>query len=99
MNKCDGIKVGDVVTFDVDVVLRSCPNKQENWNTSFLIFPVGNVQELSVSVEMLCGCPCERFDHPGFEKNSSKCNGFGSLRCGVCDCDDFHHGLNCETFM
>lgn len=95
-NKCDGLKVGDVVSFTAEIVVTSCPQNEKDWNQIFQIYPVGINESLIVDLEMLCSCPCENPSHSGFEFNSPKCKGFGSYKCGICECDEFHFGPNCE---
>lgn len=95
-NKCDGLKVGDVVSFTAEIVVTSCPQNPADWLQTFQIYPVGINESLIVDLEMLCSCPCEHFGHPSFELNSPKCKGHGTYKCGICECDEFHFGRNCE---
>jgi len=32
----------------------------------------------------------------GYKEEAEECNGVGTLKCGVCDCDDTHFGRVCE---
>lgn len=95
-NKCDGLKVGDVVSFTAEIVVLSCPSNPRDWFQTFQIYPVGINETLVVDLEMLCDCPCEKETHPAYEKYSKKCSGNGTYVCGVCDCDATHFGRNCE---
>ena len=63
-NKCDGLKVGDIVKFEAEVEVTSCPTDPEKWKQTFKIYPVGINESLIVDLEMLCSCPCERRGHP-----------------------------------
>lgn len=94
--QCHGLKIGDVVTFTADIVVTSCPQNKRDWKQIFQIYPVGVNENLIIDLEMLCSCPCENPDHPLFEFNSSKCSGFGTYKCGICECDEFHNGPVCE---
>lgn len=94
-SKCDGLKVGDVVNFTANIVVTSCPKNEAEWNQIFQIYPVGINESLIVDLEMLCSCGCENI----VEIKSKKCNEFGTYKCGICECDDFHFGPNCECSM
>lgn len=94
--KCDGLKVGDVVSFTAEIVVTSCPQNPQDWFQTFQIYPVGINESLIVDLEMLCSCPCEQMGHPSFEMSSPKCKTHGTYKCGVCECDSNHFGRNCE---
>lgn len=95
-NKCDGLKVGDIIHFSVNVLVKSCPKNRKDWNQQIKIYPVGINETLTVDLEMLCDCGCERPGHVGYEIASSKCNGHGTYKCGICECDGVHFGRKCE---
>lgn len=95
-NKCDGLKLGEHVTFTAEIVVTSCPTNPKDWIQSFGIYPVGINESLIVDLEMLCSCPCERPGNDGYEAESEKCNTHGSYQCGMCQCDDLHFGRSCE---
>lgn len=95
-NKCDGLKVGDVVSFETEIVVTSCPSNPSEWKQSFQIYPVGINESLVIDLEMLCSCPCEFSGHPAFEDLSPRCNGHGTMKCGICECDESRFGRNCE---
>lgn len=59
-NKCDGLKVGQLVEFDIEVELLSCPISKDEWQSRFYIYPVGVNENLTVQVEMLCDCGCSK---------------------------------------
>ena len=44
---------------------------------------------------MLCDCQCER-DVRKEDIRSAKCNGQGTLKCGVCECLEGYFGKHCE---
>ncbi|XP_073833072.1 position-specific antigen beta subunit myospheroid isoform X2 [Musca autumnalis] len=95
-SKCDGLKVGDIVTFNAKIVVTSCPADPAEWKQTIQIYPVGINESLVVDLEMLCSCDCERPGSAGYELNSPQCNNHGKLMCGICDCDDMHFGHSCE---
>lgn len=97
--KCEGLKVGDIVSFTAEIVVTSCPQNPKDWFQTFKIYPVGINESLIVDLEMLCSCGCEKPGHPQFEYNSPKCNHHGIYKCGICDCDDSHFGRKCECSM
>lgn len=56
-------QVGDVVEFTAEITLKECPKDRNKWKQTFDISPVGISDSLTVEVEMLCECPCERPGH------------------------------------
>lgn len=98
-SKCDGLKVGDTVSFTAEIVVTACPQNPKDWFQTFQIYPVGIDESLIVDLEMLCSCPCEKPGHPSYEINSAKCKSHGTYKCGVCECDELHFGRNCECSM
>lgn len=93
-NVCEDLKVGSTITFDIDVEVKSCPKRSSEYNQTIQIYPVGLNEALLVDLEIICECDCEK---PwNIEEHSKKCNEHGSLICGVCVCDPFRYGRNCE---
>lgn len=95
-NKCDGLKVGTVVQFQAEIEVTACPPDRSQWKQSFRIYPVGINESLTIDLEMQCDCPCETPGNAGYKENSPLCSGFGTLKCGICDCDGRHFGRKCE---
>ncbi|XP_037974109.2 integrin beta-PS [Plutella xylostella] len=95
-NKCDGLKVGDVVQFTAEITLKECPADPREWRQQFQIHPVGISESLLVELDMLCDCPCEHKGHHAYDDSPSVCNGFGISACGVCLCDPGRFGKACE---
>lgn len=62
-NKCDGLKVGQTVEFEVDLELLSCPSDPTKWRQSFTIYPIGVGENLTITVDMLCDCDCNNSSH------------------------------------
>ncbi|XP_071803361.1 integrin beta-1-like [Asterias amurensis] len=87
---CLGLKLGEVVSFDVTVEATSC---HDNTEQSFNIGPIGFEEALEISVVVTCSCDCEDLSIP----NSDYCsNGNGTLSCGQCVCDAGRYGKLCE---
>ncbi|XP_058826948.1 integrin beta-PS isoform X2 [Topomyia yanbarensis] len=95
-SKCDGLKVGDIVQFEAHITLLKCPENPRDWNQGLQIYPVGITESLTVDIEMLCSCPCELPGNPEYKEYAEECSNVGTYKCGVCDCDEFHHGHKCE---
>lgn len=95
-NKCDKVKVGDVVTFSAEIVVTQCPADPKDWFQTFQIYPVGINESLIVDLEMLCGCDCERRGHQLYKESAPECNGHGTYKCGICECEGSHFGHKCE---
>lgn len=62
-NKCNELKIGQEVEFQVEIVVRSCPANPSDWNQTFRIFPVGSQEAVLVYLEMSCECSCEHQEH------------------------------------
>lgn len=97
--KCEGLKVGDVVTFTAEILVTSCPENRTEWLQTIHLYPVGLSEGLLVDLEMLCSCPCESPDDKSFEQISNKCESHGTYTCGICECDKNHFGRKCECSM
>ncbi|XP_029711058.1 integrin beta-PS isoform X1 [Aedes albopictus] len=95
-SKCDGLKVGDIVNFEAHITLLKCPENPRDWNQILQIYPIGINESLTVDIEMLCSCPCELPGNPDYKEYAEECSGVGTYKCGICDCDEFHHGHKCE---
>ncbi|CAH0754478.1 unnamed protein product [Bemisia tabaci] len=95
-NKCDGLKVGTVVRFQAEIEVKACPEDRRDWKQRFQIYPVGINESLIVDVEMQCDCSCENPGNPGYKENAEECSGFGTYKCGICECDSSHFGRFCE---
>lgn len=92
--KCSKIRTGNIVDFSATIKLLECP--KENFTRTYHIRP-GTINEtLTIELEMLCECPCERPNDPDFEQNSAECTNSGNLTCGVCDCNQGKFGERCE---
>ncbi|KAI9549957.1 hypothetical protein GHT06_007613 [Daphnia sinensis] len=95
-NKCGGLKVGDIVNFTISIEAIECPVNVSARTPTIQIKPVGVNEVLTLDLEIVCDCGCEKPGGPGFVANATECNSVGDLECGVCDCDSLHSGSNCE---
>ncbi|XP_076668344.1 integrin beta-PS [Andrena cerasifolii] len=94
--ECGGLRVGDVVEFEVALKAVECPADSGEWQQSMQIKPRGINESLAIDLSIICDCPCERPGHRGYKPESEGCRGNGALICGVCSCDDGFHGRHCE---
>lgn len=61
-NRCEDIKVGNLIEFRLEVLLTECPKDPSKWKQTIQVYPIGLNESLIIDLEMLCSCPCE---HPG----------------------------------
>ncbi|ESO10276.1 hypothetical protein HELRODRAFT_139427, partial [Helobdella robusta] len=92
--KCDDIRIGSNVTFDVTLMVTSCPKDKSKWKRTFSIYSVGFSEEVVVDVELMCSCNCEGPDQE--VQRSEECSREGTLSCGTCLCNKGFYGKNCE---
>uniref|UniRef100_T1JH92 Integrin beta n=1 Tax=Strigamia maritima TaxID=126957 RepID=T1JH92_STRMM len=90
---CKGLKVGETVNFTIMIEVIRCPNETKDWMQTFTIEPVGLKEKLTVNLEIVCECDCER---EGREFLSPKCNSSGTYQCGTCDCPPDRQGRFCQ---
>ncbi|KAM5336674.1 integrin beta-5 [Glossophaga mutica] len=88
--KCEGLKIGDTVSFEVSVEARSCPGKHTE--QMFTLRPVGFRDSLEVRATYNCKCGCSA----GLEPDSPRCSGNGTYVCGLCECNPSYLGTRCE---
>lgn len=94
-NTCKGLKVGTTVTFEAHIEVSACPKDPKLWNQTFHIAPVGLNESMTIDLEMICDCDCEKPWNE--EKNSDKCSaGNGTYECGICSCYSNRNGRQCE---
>ncbi|KAI8435079.1 hypothetical protein MSG28_003482 [Choristoneura fumiferana] len=95
-NKCDGLRVGDVVEFTAEITLKECPKDPSKWKQTFVIYPGVISEGLTVELDMICDCPCEHPGHHAYDAGSLVCSGQGISACGVCVCNPGRFGKSCE---
>ncbi|XP_069838890.1 integrin beta-6 isoform X2 [Dendropsophus ebraccatus] len=87
--KCQRIKVGDRVSFNVTVSSTSCEKQRRH----ITLRPVGLQDSLEIEIQSECSCSCKA----EAEVESMECSeGSGSLECGVCVCKSGFLGAKCE---
>uniref|UniRef100_A0A0K8VZT0 Integrin beta n=1 Tax=Bactrocera latifrons TaxID=174628 RepID=A0A0K8VZT0_BACLA len=91
-SKCDGLHVGDEITFSINIRLTSCPKDPHDWRQIIQIYPVGINESLIIDLKMLCGCECDA----EVKTKSQHCSSQGNLVCGVCQCEDQFVGAQCQ---
>ncbi|KAH3873527.1 hypothetical protein DPMN_036764 [Dreissena polymorpha] len=87
MTSCEGLSIGDSVTFDIYVSVSKR-------SRTFSIYPVGLSEKLEISLDLICECDCEKPDKE--QSKSPLCNGNGTFECGQCTCDQGRYGKKCE---
>ncbi|XP_018572183.1 integrin beta-PS isoform X2 [Anoplophora glabripennis] len=95
-NKCENIKVGDLVHFKIVIEVLKCPKNRADHFQTIRIYPVGIDESLIIDLEMLCECDCEKPGHEFYEENSPLCSHFGTYKCGICECLPGAFGRRCE---
>jgi len=94
-NVCKGLRVGNQVDFEVEIMVKQCPKNRADWNQTVKIYPVGLNDALIIDLEIICECDCEKEWNE--EKNSPKCSdGNGTSSCGICKCNGNRSGTKCE---
>ncbi|KAI5639674.1 integrin beta chain VWA domain-containing protein [Phthorimaea operculella] len=82
-------------SFKAALKVKRCP-LDNKFKHSFTIKSAGLADEVTVEVEVLCECDCER----NGEKKSPKCSlnekSHGTFQCGVCKCEDGWYGKTCQ---
>ncbi|MEE6489434.1 hypothetical protein FKM82_015557 [Ascaphus truei] len=87
--RCQHIKVGDRVSFNVTISSTSCETNTRH----IVIKPVGLQDSLEIEIHSECSCHCQK----AAEENSAECSqGKGSFECGVCVCNPGFLGTHCE---
>ncbi|XP_035253027.1 integrin beta-3-like isoform X1 [Anguilla anguilla] len=90
LKSCSGLKIGDTVSFSVEVYMRDCPAEKRR---TFTLKPLGFRDTLEITVDFQCECGCQADAQP----DSPVCNqGNGTYECGACQCDAGWLGPRCE---
>ncbi|XP_013400063.1 integrin beta-PS [Lingula anatina] len=93
-SSCDGMKIGDEVTFEVTVEVKSCPVDHQQRVRNITISPIGLTDQLTLQIDLICECDCEKTANE--KRNASECSYHGTLECGMCTCDEKRYGKFCE---
>lgn len=94
--ECGGLRVGNIIEFEVVFKVVECPKDRKDWYQTMMIYPRGLHESLTIDVQIICDCPCEKPGHPGYQPNAIECNASGTSMCGVCSCDSDYYGNYCE---
>ena len=97
-NVCEGLKVGDSVSFDVEIEVKECPVDSTGFSRKFDIKPVGLSDKLEIRMELICKCDCENPTISESRKKNKNCNYHGTFVCGTCDCEDKYYGKTCDCY-
>ncbi|XP_072179655.1 integrin beta-1-B-like [Diadema setosum] len=92
VSECSGLKLGDNVTFMVDVTMNEEACNSDKDEFIFKIEPPSLGEQLTVRVKPICSCDCANETARGPEY----CSNFGTYVCGACVCDQGRSGRNCE---
>ncbi|XP_023310124.1 integrin beta-PS [Anoplophora glabripennis] len=95
-NKCENIRVGDLIHFKIDIEVLKCPKNRADQFQTISIYPVGIDESLIIDLEMLCECDCEKPGYNDYKQNSSFCSHRGTYKCGICECTSGAFGPRCE---
>ncbi|CAH1789506.1 unnamed protein product, partial [Owenia fusiformis] len=93
-SRCEGLKIGGSVEFEVTVNVDGCPKNRNEWKRSLYITPVGVNERLKIDLDLMCECDCE-IEGVGVP-NSVHCNSSGTFECGACSCNPGRYGKKCE---
>lgn len=94
--ECGGLRVGNIVEFEVALKAVDCPANSSEWQQTMRIKPRGINESLIIDLSIMCDCPCDRPGHSGYESDSEDCRGNGTLVCGMCSCNAGFYGKQCE---
>ncbi|XP_072388353.1 integrin beta-PS-like [Diabrotica undecimpunctata] len=98
-NKCSNIKVGDVVTFKINIEVLQCPKNRADHFQTIQIYPVGMHESLKIDLEMICECDCEKPGNRYYKENAPACSRMGTYKCGICECSPGTFGKQCECIF
>lgn len=93
-NGCSNIHVGEIVNFTAVIKPLKCP--ADGKPKIIKIKPGAVDEDLTLVLEVLCDCECQRKNHSDYVENAAECTSEGSLECGVCKCNPGRFGRNCE---
>ncbi|RWS03092.1 Integrin beta-PS-like protein, partial [Dinothrombium tinctorium] len=94
-DRCENIRVGDTIDFDITLEVISCPKNLANANQTVKIKPLSMSDELLIDLKIVCECDCEKLWKK--QLKSPECNaGNGTFECGICSCNENYYGKKCE---
>ncbi|GFO07717.1 integrin beta, partial [Plakobranchus ocellatus] len=94
-SECQNLRIGQTVSFEAEVTVTACPTDRKHWRREFAIKPVGFQEKLTLELDLICECDCEKPENE--DANSDRCwYGNGTFECGKCTCDPGRYGKYCE---
>ncbi|XP_012937864.1 integrin beta-PS isoform X2 [Aplysia californica] len=94
-SECSNMKIGQTVTFDVEITATACPADRKEWRRQISIKPAGYQEKLVLDLDLMCECECEKPENE--VPNSELCSGGnGTYECGKCTCNPKRYGKYCE---
>ncbi|XP_014480334.1 PREDICTED: integrin beta-PS-like isoform X1 [Dinoponera quadriceps] len=94
--QCEGLRVHNDIEFEIVLKVTECPTDPKDWKQTVNIKPRDLNESLTIDVEIMCDCPCEKLGNPGYRPNATECKGSGTSVCGVCSCNPDFYGKQCE---
>lgn len=98
-SKCENVEIGKEYEFRINVTLDDRPKANENGSNVLLqtvkIESAISAEYLQLDIKIQEECPCLAGSHEEV-KNSGACNWHGSLKCGMCFCENGWGGKACE---
>lgn len=95
INGCSDIHVGEIINFTATIKPLTCTGYKGE-PISIMLKPDGIDENLTIEIDLICGCDCEKRESPHFIEKSNKCSNAGDLTCGVCACAPGRYGTHCE---
>lgn len=92
---CSDIHVGEVVNFTATIKPLTCTGHNGEPIT-IVLKPEGIDENVTIEIDLICGCDCEKPGNRHFIRNSGKCSRSGDLVCGACSCMKGRYGTRCE---
>ncbi|XP_033639527.1 integrin beta-PS-like [Asterias rubens] len=91
MQECSSLKLGNNVTFTLDITMtnRTCNMAEKEY--TFSVGPTAFKESLLITVVPVCDCACSKDEMIG----PDVCTGNGTLVCGGCDCFPGRSGAKC----
>nr|XP_023670611.1 integrin beta-2-like [Paramormyrops kingsleyae]XP_023670612.1 integrin beta-2-like [Paramormyrops kingsleyae] len=86
--RCNNVKHGEEVIFNVTVTATRCMEEQ-----MFRIRALGFIDTVTANVLTRCECDCDDSAH---HSNHSHCNNRGKVVCGTCSCQEGFAGQTCQ---
>ena len=90
--ECSDVGNG-TVNYTITLTLLQCTDNLKNGVSEQVLFNIPGFGQFTVNVNGICSCDCDNKT----EYNSSICNNYGDLTCGLCTCDNRWTGSNANS--